>query len=279
MKPFEFGWQTGDGVEIYAQGWEPEVAPQAVVCLVHGLGEHGGRYAHVAEAFGQAGYATLALDQRGHGKTSGSRGQAPSFESFMDDIARLLEEAGRRFPLQPRFLYGHSMGGNFVLNFGLRRKPPIAGVIATAPALRTAFDPPGWKMAVGKIMQVLWPSLSLTNGLEVQAISRDPEVVRRYTQDSLVHDRLSARLGMDILRYGRWALDHAAEFPRPLLLMHGSADRLTSVQASREFASRLGNRCTLKIWEGLYHEIHNEPEKEPVLRYTIDWMKTRLAGG
>jgi alpha-beta hydrolase superfamily lysophospholipase len=242
---------------------------------VHGLGEHSGRYGHVSEAFGQAGYVTLAYDQRGHGKTPGQRGYGPSFEAFMDDIARLLEEAALQYPTRPCFLYGHSLGGNFVINFVLRRKPQLAGVIATAPALKPAFDPPVLKVAVGKIMAVLWPAFSMPNGLDLQGLSRDPEVIRLYTSDPLVHDRISARLGIDLLRTGKWALDHAAEFPLPLLLLHGSADRLTSVQASREFALKAGEYCTLKIWEGFYHEVHNEPEKKQVLTCIIEWMNAR----
>ncbi|MBI5586278.1 MAG: lysophospholipase [Deltaproteobacteria bacterium] len=272
MKHFEFGWTTRDAVEIYAQGWEPDTAPRAVICLVHGLGEHSGRYAHVAEALGQAGITTLALDQRGHGKTPGQRGHAPSFETLMDDIDRLIQEADGRYPGLPQFLYGHSMGGSFVLNFVLRRRPVIAGAITTAPALKPAFQPPAWKVAVGKLLSAWWPGLTLANGLDVQAISRDPEIVRRYVDDPLVHDRISARLGTDILRQGLWALEHAGEFCLPLLLMHGSADRLTSAQASREFAVRAGDCCTLKIWEGFFHELHNEPEQEMVLRYVIDWL-------
>jgi alpha-beta hydrolase superfamily lysophospholipase len=275
MKHFEFGWKTKDGVEIYAQGWEPKPPPRAVVCLVHGLGEHSGRYAHVAEAFGKAGYATLALDQRGHGKTSGLRGHAPAFEVFMEDIGSLLQEADRRYPGLPQYLYGHSMGGGFVLNYVLQRRPQLAGVIASAPALETAFRPPAWKVALGKLLAGCWPGFSLPNGLEVEVISRDPEVIRRYLLDPLVHDRLSARLGIDLLRQGQWALDHAGEFSLPLLLMHGSADRLTSAQASREFAARAGDGCTLKIWEGLFHELHNEPEKDSVMVYVIDWLNAR----
>lgn len=239
---------------------------------MHGLGEHSGRYGYVSEAFGKAGYATLAFDQRGHGKTPGPRGYGLSYEAFMDDIARLLEEAARKYPNHPCFLYGHSMGGNFVINFALRRKPQLAGVVATAPALKPAFEPLALKVALGKIMSVLWPAFSMPNGLDLQGLSRDPEVIRLYTSDPLVHDRISARLGTDILKTGRWALEQAAGFLLPLLLMHGSADRLTSFQASREFALRAGERCTLKIWEGFYHELHNEPEKEEVLTFIIEWM-------
>jgi alpha-beta hydrolase superfamily lysophospholipase len=275
MKHFEFRWQKKDGVENYAQGWEPETVPQAAVCLVHGLGEHSGRYAHVAEAFGKAGLTTLALDQRGHGKTPGPRGYAPTFEAFMEDIGSLIWEADRRYPDRPFYLYGHSMGGSFVLNFVLQRLPQLAGVIASSPALETAFRPPAWKVALGKLLAGWWPGFSLPNGLEVEVISRDPEVIRRYLRDPLVHDRLSARLGIDLLRQGQWALAHAGDFSLPLLLMHGSADRLTSARASREFAARAGGGCTLKIWEGLFHELHNEPEKDSVMVYMIDWLNAR----
>ena len=278
MKNFECGWKTGDRVNVFAQGWEPETDPKAAVCLVHGLGEHSGRYNQVAEALGRAAYATLALDQRGHGRTPGPRGHAPSFEALMDDIDRLILEAERRYPGLPCYLYGHSMGGSFVLGFALRRRPQLAGVVASAPALKPAFEPPAWKVAVGKLLEGWWPGLSLANGLEVEAISRDSEVVRRYIQDPLVHNRLSARLGMDLLRQGRWALDQAAEFSLPLLLMHGNADRLTSLQASREFAARTGDHCTLKIWEGLFHELHNEPEKDLVLKYMVDWLNAGRQG-
>jgi alpha-beta hydrolase superfamily lysophospholipase len=243
---------------------------------VHGLGEHSGRYGHVAEAFGKQGYATLAFDQRGHGKTPGRRGYAPSYDAFLDDIARLIEEAAKRYPDLPRFLYGHSLGGNFVINFALRRKPGLNGAIATSPALKPGFDPPSLKVALGKIMALVWPTFTMPNGLDLQGLSRDPNVIQDYTSDPLVHDRISARLGTDILKTGRWALEQAAGFPLPLLLMHGSADRLTSAQASCEFAKMAGERCTLKIWEGFYHELHNEPEKEEVLVFLIDWMNARL---
>jgi acylglycerol lipase len=276
MQHFEFEWQTEDGLRLYAQGWQPETEPKGVVCLVHGLGEHSGRYAHLAAFLNQAGYALLTFDLRGHGKSQGQRGHAPSYEALLDDIAHLLEEAAERYPDRPRFLYGHSLGGNLVIEYALRRRPQLAGVIATGPLLRTAFEPPAWKVTLAKIMRSLWPTLSLSNELDRQGLSRDPEVVRAYNEDPLVHDRLSARLGMDMLQSGLWSLEHAAEFPLPLLLMHGGADRLCSVQASREFAAQAGDFCTLKIWDGFYHEIHNEPEQGQVFEYLLEWLNGNL---
>ncbi len=277
MQHFEFGWQTEDGLRLYAQGWQPETEPKGVVCLVHGLGEHSGRYEHLAAFLNQAGYALLAFDLRGHGKSEGQRGYAPSYEALLDDIARLLDEAANRYPDLPRFLYGHSLGGNLVINYALRRRPQLAGVIATGPFFRAAFEPPAWKLTLARIMYNLWPTLSLSNELDRQALSRDPEVVRDYDEDPLVHDRLTPRLTMDMFQAGLWALEHASELSLPLLLMHGSADRLCSVQASREFAARAGDRCTLKIWDGFYHEIHNEPEQEQVFEYLLEWLNSRVS--
>jgi len=276
MQYFEFKWQTDDGLWLYAQGWRPETELKGVICLVHGLGEHSGRYGHLATFLNQAGYALLAFDLRGHGKSEGQRGHAPSYAALLDDIAHLLEEAAKRYPHRPRFLYGHSLGGNLVIMYALRRRPQLAGVIATGPLFRPAFEPPAWKMALARIMYRLWPTLSLPNGLDRQALSRDPEVVRGYNDDPLVHDRLSARLGMDMLQAGLWSLGRAAEFPLPLLLMHGGADRVCSPQASREFAAQVGHRCALRIWEGFYHEIHNESEQGAVFGYLLEWLNGNL---
>jgi acylglycerol lipase len=276
MQHLEFGWQTEDGLQLYAQGWQPDTESKGVACLVHGLGEHSGRYAHLAAFLNQAGYALLAFDLRGHGKSQGPRGHTPSCEALLDDIAHFLAEAAARYPDRPRFLYGHSLGGTLVINCALRRRPNLAGVIATGPFLRAAFEPPAWKMNLARIMYSLWPTLALSNELDRQALSRDPEVVRAYNDDPLVHDRLTPRLTMDMLQSGLWALEHAAEFPLPLLLMHGGADRLCSAQASREFAAQAGDGCTLKIWDGFSHEIHNEPEQGQVFAYLLEWLSGKL---
>jgi alpha-beta hydrolase superfamily lysophospholipase len=195
----------------------------------------------------------------------------------MDDIGKQVDECARRYPGLRRFLYGHSLGGNLVINYGLRLTPDLAGVISTSPGLRTVFTPPSWKMNLGKLLYNLWPSARLSNGLDRRAICRDPRVVNAYETDPLVHDRLSARLGLEILRSGEWALAHASEWTLPLLLMHGDQDEITSANASRRFAESAGERCTLKVWPGLYHEIHNEPEKSQVLAFLVDWLDKTCA--
>lgn len=275
MKHNEFGWNAADGLQLFAQSWEPEDHSRGVFCLVHGLGEHSGRYAHMAAYLTQAAYTVLSYDLRGHGRSAGKRGFIPSYDALMDDVATLLQQAEARYPGKVRFLYGHSLGGNQVINFCLRRKPTLAGVIASAPGLRLAFDPPAAKLALGKFLYRLAPGVIIPNGLDVHKLSRDPSIVKAYQQDPWVHDRVNARLGLDLITTGEWALEHAADFDLPLLLMHGSADGLTSAQASRDFAQRAGKICTLKIWDGLFHEIHNEAEQDQVFAVMVDWMNER----
>ena len=276
MQRVEFGWQTEDGLQLFAQAWQPDGESRAVVCLAHGLGEHSGRYSHVAAALNQAGYTLLGFDLRGHGHSEGQRGHAPTFDDMLDDITHLLEEAARRFPDSPRFLYGHSLGGTLVLNHALRRRSQVIGVIATGPSLRITFTPPTWKTTLGRLLYGVWPGLSLSNGLDRTGLSRDATVVSAYANDPLVHDRVSARLGMDLLDAGEWALAHASEFFLPLLLMHGGTDRICSVEASRQFAVAVTGDCTLKVWDGLYHEIHNEPEQQQVFDAIVEWMGERI---
>ena len=276
MKHDEFKFKTFDELQLFGQSWQPEDRPRAVICLVHGMGEHSGRYGHVADRLTQAGYSVFAFDLRGHGKSEGPRGHTPSYEALMRDIFSLLEIANKQFSQLHSFLYGYSLGGNLVLNYVIRRQPKLKGVIVTGPWLRLAFEPPRLKIILAQITNCIWPSFSQKSGLDTKAISRDPEVVRAYENDPLGHDHVSARMFNGVYQAGQWALEHASEFSLPLLLMHGGDDKLTSVEASREFAGKITKNCTLKIWDGLYHEIHNEPEKEEVFKFLIDWLDKKV---
>ncbi|HEX7975428.1 MAG TPA: alpha/beta hydrolase [Anaerolineales bacterium] len=274
MNQFESTLRTADGLPLFIQGWDPQDEPRAVVCLVHGLGEHSGRYTHLAEPLTRAGYALIALDLRGHGKSGGPRGHTPSFDALLDDIALLLQEAGKRYPDTARFLYGHSLGGLLVLNYVLRRKPMLAGVIATGAGLHSSLEEQTLKVSFAKMMGKVLPTVTLATGLDPKDICRDPRVVAAYQNDPLVHDRSTLAMAKYNFEAMPYALTHASEFHLPLLLMHGTADRLTYLSGSQEFADQVPG-CTLKLWDGLCHEIHNEPEQDQVFAFLLDWLDAR----
>ena len=268
-----FTFTSADGINIQGYTGEPTKTPVAVIALLHGMGEHAMRYAHVADYFNHHSIAFTAMDHRGHGKSGGQRGHTPSLDALLNDIELFITKTKELYPGISVILYAHSMGGNVALNFILRKKPQLAGAIITGPYLRLAFNPPVWKTTLGKISARIIPTLSQPTGLETKAISRDANIVKKYETDPLVHDRITSSFFVNVHFAGLYVLEHAGEIKLPMLIMHGDADRLTSCNATKEFATRTGKNVELKIWEGLYHEIHNEPEKEEVLNYELEWIK------
>jgi alpha-beta hydrolase superfamily lysophospholipase len=276
MKNFEMNWKSQDGMDIFARGWEPNGALKAAVCLVHGLGEHIGRYAHVAGALCKKGYALFGADQRGHGLSSGSRGHAASFEGCMQDIDLLIEQARSHYPGLPVFLYGHSNGGTLVLNYGIRRRPDLKGVIVTAPSLHNDIEHKTFKVMLAGVLGSLLPGVLVSTGLDPNMLSHDREIVKAYVKDPLVHDKMSLGYGKTMLSINKWTLEHASEFSLPLLLMHGKNDMLAFPSSSIEFASALKDQCTLMLWDDMYHEIHNELAQSDVFQTMTIWMDARL---
>ncbi len=265
-----------DGTNLFYQQWEPEGDTRAVVCLVHGLGEHSSRYHHVAEFLCSKGFALQAIDLRGHGKSGGKRGYFKDFDDLLQDVSLLIQTAKRQYPDLPIFLYGHSMGGIIVLNYPLQMPNDLQGVVATDPGLRTALENQKAKLFLSKVFAAIWPTMGMATGLAAEDISRDPLVVQKYQKDELVHDRGTPALAVNLFKAIQYGYDHASEFTPPLLIMHGTADKIAFVEGSQEFAAKVKGDCTLKLWPGLAHEIHNEPEKEQVLSYLTDWLESKL---
>ena len=263
---------------LFAQSWCPASEVRGVIGIVHGLGEHSSRYTSFAERFAQAGFRVVAYDQRGHGRTSGKRGDAPSYEVLLYDVAALLSAMNAGEASLPKFLFGQSLGGSLVLNFALRRHPKLNGIIASSPLLLPAHPPPRWKQLAARFLQRVWPSFRFRSGVQAEGLSHDPAVVAAYKADPLVHDLVSARLAVAMLDAGEWALEHAAELTVPTLLMHGMADPITSAQATIDFAQRAGRSCTLHTFPGLYHELHWELERDEAFEVVLDWLKQRVAG-
>ena len=272
MKNTILNWKSNDGLEIFGQKWENETIPaKAVICLVHGFGEHSSRYDHVAQFFTDNNYAVIAYDHRGHGRSGGKKGHFVSYDEFMNDVENLVKQADANFPNLPKILYGHSMGGNVVANYAIKRNPKVAGVILSSPFFNTAFQPPAIKLAAGRLMRNLIPGFSLPSGLDVNSISRDKEVVKKYSEDPMVFDSISSKMGIELLEFGQEAINNAAQLKLPTLVFHGTADLLTSFESTKQFVANAGSNITFIPYEGLYHECHNEPEKELVLKNILIW--------
>lgn len=279
MKTFDARLISKDSIEFFVRGWEPESRPKALIALIHGLGEHTGRYEHVAKAFTDAGYVLASFDMRGHGKSTGVRGHFPSLDVVMQDIRDFFIFLSQRFPDLPQFIYGHSLGGLLTLTYVLRNKPRLKGVIATSAGLRSPLTEQKVKLLMVRLLGSLLPTTLLPSGLETAAISQDPAVIDRYNQDTLNHDRVSLAFGKAALSASDTAWSHAEEFPLPLLIMHGTADRITYSHGSADFAkaaSKNNPDVTLKLWDGMYHELHNESVKADVFHFMIGWLDRHL---
>lgn len=271
MKETPFTWTTHIGTH-FGRGWRPEGKIQGAIALIHGLGEHSGRYHHVASSLTTNGMAIMALDLQGHGKTTGKRGHIISYSSLLTDIHHLLTRIKEVYPQKPIFLYGHSLGGNLVLNYALTYPEALKGVIVTSPWIKLAFEPSSLQVLLAKLMNYIYPAFTQNNQIKEGTLSHNEEVEKAYRNDPLVHNQISARLFLEAYGRGLWALKKANDFTRPLLLLHGTGDQLTSWKASQLF-SQGAKDCTFQPYKGLYHELHNEREKEEVFALIINWIK------
>ena len=272
MKYNEYIWYSFDGLRYFAQCWEPDNTPVGFINLVHGLGDHSGRYAHWANLFVKNNYALLTFDYRGHGKSEGRRGHSPSYNHLMKDVGLLLEKSDKLFPSVPIYLYGHSLGGNLVINYALNQAKGIKGLIITSPWLRLSFEPSRGLLVLKKMISKFIPSFLQTNKPKPEHMSHNKEKMQSYSEDPLTHYYISARLFINAYYKGRYALKNASRLDIPLLLMHGSMDKITSPKGSSDFADMTKNITTLKIWDGLFHELHNEIEYKDVFEYIINWL-------
>lgn len=272
MSAIKTTWTTADGIEIFGQYWWGEGAPKAVVCLVHGLGEHCGRYDHVAAALNENGYALYAFDHRGHGRSTGARGHIPNFEALMEEIDLVMAQAQQQFPDVPLFLYGHSWGGNITANYLIRKKPEINGAIITGAWLKLQPDPPAMKVFLAKLVNPFWPSYAESNGIRQDELSSDLSVGEAYVNDPLVHDKVSARLFLETTAAAGHALQNGKEVEVPVLLMHGREDKITSHKGTEQFAASVKSEKQLIVWEGMRHEIHNEKENGKVLAEIVRFL-------
>ena len=268
--------RMSDGAELFCSDW-PLPGADSTVLLVHGLGEHAGRYAHVASWLNQQGHAVRAYDHYGHGRSSGRRGGLQREAQLLEHLAEVLAALrAERAPGYRITVLGHSLGGLVVSASVARGLIVPDGVVLSAPAL--AVDMAAWQRAVVGWLPALWPNLTLGNGLQPQYLSHDAAVVQAYLDDALVHDRICARLGAFVASEGERVVAQAPQWNVPTLLLYAGQDRLVNPRGSRAFAAVApANVVAAHCFEPLYHEIFNETDSAPVFAALGAWLDMRAS--
>ena len=269
---------AGDGSNLIVQEWplSSSVPKRGMVIIVHGLGEHAGRYNHVAAKLNEWGFAVRGYDQCGHGESEGLRGSLPSDNRLLDDLADMVDSTRAQAPPGlPLFLLGHSMGGLVVARFISLNMRQVDGVILSSPALDPGLN--AFQKMLVAILPKIAPNLRVGNGVKPQYISHDPAVVIDYKADPLVHDRISARLAQFIATAGPAALAHAPHWTVPTLLMYAGDDHLLNADGSRKFAATAPQDVVTSVcFEKLYHEIFNEYDARPVFAELRQWLDRQV---
>ena len=269
---------ASDGDNIVIQDW-PLVASvplRGVVILVHGLGEHAGRYDHVARRLNSWGFAVRGYDQCGHGESGGARGSLPTDTRLLDDLADIVDSTRAKMQKgTPLILLGHSMGGLVVARFVSLALRPVEGLVMSSPAIDPGLNPV--QKLLLAVLPKLWPDLRVGNGVKPQFISHNPAVVAAYKADRLVHDRISGRLGRFIATAGEKVEELAPQWTVPSLVLYAGDDRLLNCKGSERFAAAAPKAVVKAVcFESLYHEIFNELDAEPVFSELKLWLDQKF---
>jgi alpha-beta hydrolase superfamily lysophospholipase len=270
-------FEGAGGVRIVYDVWTPDITPRAVVVLSHGLGEHARRYDHVAQRFGADGLVTYALDHRGHGRSGGKRVLVRDITEYTGDFDTLVGIATKEHPGRRRVVLGHSMGGGIVFAYGVERPDNYELMVLSGPAVAAQDAVAPLLALAAKTLGAVAPGLPVQE-LDSSAISRDPAVVTAYNTDPLVHHgKVPAGIARTLLLVGETMPQRAPALTAPLLVVHGSEDRLIAVDGSRRLVEAVGSSdVELKVYPGLYHEVFNEPERHQVLDDVVSWINARL---
>lgn len=273
----EYSWNSADGLKLFAQSWMPHSNPRAIINYVHGFKDHSNRFSHWAIKLAKEGFGVIAIDLRGHGRSGGRRGYADSFERYLQDVSVLCNYSRENYPNIRQILYGHSLGGNLVTNYLISgRKLPHAAVI-TSPWFRLAFQPSLITRAMAFLLRYTLPGILVRSDLDVKGLSRDPKTGEDYVKDPLVHNKISPKLFFAIEKNGAYASHSIYKINIPLLVMHGTADSITSFRQTRSFVLNAGCRTLFKEWPGCQHELHNELCADEIFAFLVLWLNEQVS--
>ena len=265
------------GVRIVYDEWTPEGEPRGVIVLSHGLGEHAGRYHHVAQRFGEAGLIVYALDHRGHGRSGGKRVYLRDMSEYVGDFHTLVGIAATEHPDLTRIVLGHSMGGGIVFSYGVEYPDEYTAMVLSGPAVAAQASLSALLVVTAKVLGKIAPGLPVEE-LDATAVSRDPAVVAAYNADPLVwHGKVPAGIARALILVGETMPQRASALAAPLLVVHGEKDRLVPVEGSHRLVECVAAEDVhLKVYPGLYHEVFNEPEQALVLDDVTSWIEAHL---
>lgn len=263
--------------KIYFQAWQPGGNAKAILLVVHGLGEHSGRYLNIVDYFVPKGYAVYALDHLGHGKSEGAREYVERFTDFTDTLQIYVHMVAGEHPETPIFLIGHSMGGAIATNYLLDHQQDFAGAVISAPTIKVGDKVTKGTIAMAKILSKLAPMAGVM-ALDPSGVSKDPAVVEAYVNDPLVyHGKTTARLGAELLAGMMRITNEVEKISLPFIVVQGGDDVLVDpIGAKMLYKEATSADKTLKFYPGLHHEVFNEPEREIVLRDVENWLEAHL---
>jgi alpha-beta hydrolase superfamily lysophospholipase len=265
-----------EGYQLYYQTWYPKSSARAVVVLLHGLGSHSGLFSTVVNHLVHQRYIVCGFDLRGHGRSTGQRGYINRWSEFREDLQGFLQFIKTQQPTLPLFLLGHSLGSIIALDYALHAPENLRGVIMLAPPLGKV-GVPSIRLQVGKALSRVWPRFTLNTGMDRAASSRNPTIVEAYEQDLLRHTKATARLATEFLSTIRWIETHVHELRIPILMLHGTADRIAPPWGSRVFFQHIlfPDKERHEYLEA-YHDLHNDPSYPDMLRDLSDWLTRHL---
>ncbi len=269
-------FQSGSGANIFYRCWAT-AEPRAVLVLAHGLAEHSGRYGVFASFFADAGIATYALDFPGHGRSDGKRGHIRDFQEYTEALVGLLSLAREAHPDIPFVLFGHSMGGLIAADFLLQHQSEFVAAVLTGAAIQSPQQPSSIVLFINRVIASVMPRLGVLR-MDASGISRDPQVISDYENDPLVYrGKATAGLVTALFSAMKRVVENATSIRLPMLIMHGSVDSLTAVEGSKLLHDSISSEDKkIVIYDGLYHEILNEPERKNVMADILQWLETRI---
>lgn len=260
------------GRKYHYSTWMPKT-PRSCIVIIHGFGEHGGRYRTIAEWLSGKGIFVIIPDLWGHGRSGGERGDLGDLAQAVGELSRLAKKLLSLTPnLKQYNLYGHSFGGLMAIMWAINNTEIVARTIIQSPLLETGFKVPVWKEIIASLCALLWPSMTIPMGLDINQLSQNRDVVAAYLKDPLVHNRMSARTYKSMRTYQRELPNLSESYLHPLLLLCGKSDKIISIQAAIDWYESISSHKRMVLFEGCFHELHNEPVRNEVLTLIDDWI-------